>query len=163
MGWRHNLIKTKEGWLYLSVVMDLYSRKIIGWSISKDPNSALVCRSVSNALDIRGVSGYILFHSDRGTQYSSDETQSFLLSNGIESSMSPKGAPWSNAQKLKRKLIRGRKYCTIEETRKELFWYIEIFYNKRRRHQYLGYLSPEEYEKKHSSVALRLKVVVHQT
>ena len=103
-------IKTKEGWLYL---LDLFSKKVVGWSVSTVPNSSFVCQSLENALEQRMFNGYVLFHSDRGTQFGSDETQDFLLSHGIESSISPKGDPWSNAvqenffQKLKYKLIRG--------------------------------------------------------
>ena len=101
------------------------------------------------------ITRYLLYHSDRGSQYSSEEFETFLLTNGIESSMSLKGDPWSNAvqenffQKLKYEFIRGRVFSNLEETRKEVFWYIKVFYNMRRRHSYLGYISPVEYEKLH--------------
>ena len=152
-------IRTSKGWVYLAVVMDLFSRKIVGWSMSNYINSALTCNALENAIEQRCKIGYLLYHSDRGSQYSSDEFQGYLLSNGMESSMSLKGDPWSNAvqenffQKLKHEFIRGRLFANIEEARSEVFWYIEIFYNKRRRHQHLGYLSPVEYEKKHEIVA----------
>ena len=112
----------------------------LGLPVNTDPSSTFLCQSLENALEQRMINGYVLFHSDKGTQFSSDETQEFLLSHGMESSMSPKSDPWSNAvqenffQKLKYELIRGRVYGSIEEAKKELFWYIEIFYNRRRRH-----------------------------
>ncbi len=152
-------IRTTKGWVYLAVVMDLFSRKIIGWSMSTYVNSALTCQALENAIEQRDQSGYLLYHSDRGSQYSSYEFQGYLLSNSMESSMSLKGDPWSNAvnenffQKLKHEFIRGRVFKDIETARSEIFWYIEIFYNKHRRNQYLGYLSPVEYEKRHEIVA----------
>ena len=152
-------IRTTKGWVYLAVVMDLFSRKIVGWSMSNYVNSALTCKALENAIEQRDQSGYLLYHSDRGSQYSSDEFQDYLLSNSMESSMSLKGDPWSNAvqenffQKLKHEFIRGRMFKDIEEARSEVFWYIEIFYNKNRHHQQLGYLSPVEYERKHEIVA----------
>lgn len=152
-------IWTNEGWLYLAVVMDLYSRKIIGWSMSKDANSDLACKALNNALMHRNSVGELLYHSDRGVQYSSYEFQKLLKDNGITGSMSYKADPWSNAvqenffQKLKQEYIKDRNFINIAEAKKEVFWYIEIFYNNRRRHKYLGYLSPSEYEKKHEVVA----------
>ncbi len=118
-----------------------------------------MCDALNNLIRQRGQSGYLLFHSDRGSQYSSDEFQDLLLSNGIESSMSLVGDPWSNAvqenffQKLKHEFIFSKKFINLKEVRKEVFEYIEIFYNMRRRQKDLGYISPVEYEKAHEVVA----------
>ena len=122
-------------------------------------DSKLVCYALNNAIRQRNQSDYLLFHSDRGSQYSSDEFQDLLLSNGIESSMSLAGDPWSNAvqenffQKLKHEFIRGKKFANLEEVRKEVFEYIEVFYNMRRSQKDLGYISSNEYEKEHEVVA----------
>ena len=124
--------RTIEGWIYLAVVMDLYSRKIVGWSVSRNIDSALVCKALNNTIKQRNQSDYLLFHSDRGSQYSSDDFQDLLLSRGIESSMSLSGDPWNNAvqenffQKLKHEFIRDRKSANFEDVRKELFWYIDL-------------------------------------
>ncbi len=134
--------------------MDLYSRKIIGWSVSKNIDSALVCKALNNAIEQRNQSGYLLFHSDRGSQYSSDDFQDLLLSRSTECSMSLTGDLWSNAvqenffKKLKHEFIRGRKFTNLNDTRKEIFWYIEVFYNMRHRQKDLGYIRPNEYEKR---------------
>jgi len=150
-------IRTKVDWLYLATVEDLFSRRIVGWSMSKEINAKLVQRALFMALDQRCPDSGLIHHSDRGVQYASDLFQGELRRHGIECSMSRKGNCWDNAPqesffgKLKTEWIRNRSYETIEEARKEVFWYIEIFYNRVRRHASLGYVSPVQFEEQHEA------------
>jgi len=146
-------IYTQEGWLYLATIMDLYSRKIIGWSLRNRLTKELVMAALDMALKQRKPSSSLLLHSDRGSQYASELYQTLLERNGILCSMSGKGNCWDNAvmesfyRTLKIELIYQRNYETRIEAQRDIFEYIEIFYNRERLHSSLGYYSPEEYEK----------------
>ena len=144
---------TQEGWLYLSTIMDLYSRKILGWSMKNRITQELVSEALHMAIKQRKPSQGLLLHSDRGSQYASECYQVLLGKKGILCSMSRKGNCWDNAvmesfyRTLKVELIYQRKYETRIEAQRDIFEYIEIFYNRKRLHSFLGYNSPEEYEK----------------
>lgn len=146
-------IPTKEGWLYLAVVMDLFSRKVIGWSMNGHMKTELVKSALLMALKDRPVMKGLMHHSDRGSQYASEEYQSLLSQHGIICSMSRKGNCWDNAvvesffHTLKTELIYHFFYKTREEAMQSIFEYIVVFYNRKRRHSTLGYQSPERYEK----------------
>lgn len=145
-------IWTAEGWLYLATIMDLYSRKIIGWSLRNRLTKELVIAAMDMALKQRNLSLGLLIHSDRGSQYASELYQLLLLKHGILCSMSRKGNCWDNAvmesfyRTLKVELIYQNTYETRREAQRDIFEYIEIFYNRERLHSSLGYCSPEEYE-----------------
>jgi putative transposase len=145
-------IATGEGWLYLAAVLDLGSRKVVGWATADHLRAELVGRALSNALEHRRPTGSILHHSDRGVQYACDDYQELLRANGLEVSMSRKGNCWDNAAMesffgtLKQELVHRETYATREEARRSLFEYIEVFYNRQRLHSTLGYLSPVQYE-----------------
>jgi transposase InsO family protein len=145
-------IPTQEGWLYFAAVMDLYSRRIIGWSMSEDIDSKLVTDALRMAISQRPPQAGLIHHSDRGSQYASDDFQDTLSVNGIVCSMSRRGNCWDNAcmesffGSLKMEWVRDKKYLSFEEAKKDVFKYVEVFYNRRRRHASLGYLSPVEYE-----------------
>jgi transposase InsO family protein len=146
-------IRTQEGWIYLAAVMDIYSRKVIGWQLDKNLNSDLVERALENALMDRRVEKGIIFHSDQGIQYASQSFRKILRDNGFIQSMSRKGNCYDNAitetffHTLKTELINRTKYKTREEARRSIFEYIEIFYNRRRLHSAIGYHTPVEYDK----------------
>ena len=152
-------IRTYEGWLYLACVMDLFSRKVVGWSMSDTISSDLVCDALSNALDTRSPKGRVMHHSDQGVQYTSSQFHKLLDKNNIICSMSTKGNPWDNAcqesffGKLKSEWIRKRVYNSHAEARQDIFKYIELFYNRKRRHASLGYISPVEFERRAASNA----------
>ena len=145
---------TDEGWLYLAVVMDLYSRRIIGWSMSRRINRHLVLNALNMALGQRRPGDDLIHHSDRGVQYLSDDFQDLLKKHGITCSMSDKGSCYDNAvvesffASLKRERIKRRKYRTRNQARADVFDYIERFYNRKRRHGYVGNISPVEFEKR---------------
>lgn len=145
---------TKEGWLYLAVVMDIYSRKIVGWSIDSSLSAELVIRALMMALVHRNPLRGIIFHSDRGSQYTSSSFRSILKNYGIVQSMSSTGNCYDNAitesffHTLKTELTYWEKYQTRDEAKGSIFEYIEINYNRRRLHSSLGYLSPVEFEEK---------------
>ncbi len=145
-------IPTEQGWLYLAAVMDLYSRRIIGWAMSEHIDSALVTSAMQMAISQRKPQTGLLHHSDRGSQYASDDFQDLLEDNGIVCSMSRKGDCWDNAcmesffGSLKTEWVRDKRYSSFTEAKKDIFKYVEIFYNRRRRHASLGYLSPAAYE-----------------
>ena len=148
----HPYIWTSEGWLYLATIMDLFSRKIIGWSLRDRLTKDLVIAALDMAVKQRKLSADLLIHSDRGSQYASELYQLLLLKHGILCSMSGKGNCWDNAvmesfyRTLKVELIYQHKYETRREAQRDIFEYIEVFYNKERLHSSLGYYSPEEYE-----------------
>lgn len=145
-------IPTVEGWLYLAVIMDLFSRKIIGWSMSDRMKETLVMDALNMALFKRKIASNALLHSDRGSQYASENFQQLLRDNRIECSMSRSGDCWDNAamesffHTLKTECVHHERYLTRDEAKKSVFDYIEVFYNRQRKHSYLGYKSPEQYE-----------------
>ncbi|MBS0854368.1 IS3 family transposase [Enterobacter sp. JGM127] len=145
-------IRTHEGWLYLAVVVDLFSRKIIGWSMQSRMTKDIVLNTLLMAVWRRNPQKQVLVHSDQGSQYTSHEWQSFLKSHGLEGSMSRRGNCHDNAvaesffQLLKRERIKKKIYGTREEARSDIFDYIEMFYNSKRRHGSSDQMSPTEYE-----------------
>lgn len=148
-------IWTAEGWLYLAVVMDLYHRRIVGWSMQSTLEQPLVNQALAMALAARRPAPGLLHHSDRGSQYASGEYQQLLDQHGIECSMSRKGNCWDNApvesffSTLKQELVYDQGYQSRRDARSEIFEYIEVWYNRQRRHSALGYLSPDEFERRH--------------
>ena len=145
-------IWTSEGWLYLAVVLDLYSRKVVGWSIDARLKTSLVLQSFQAACQIRHPNKGLLFHSDRGVQYASKEFQNTLEKSGADQSMSRKGDCWDNAvvesffKSLKVELVYRKRFQTREQARRAIFEYIEVFYNRQRLHSTLGYRSPVDFE-----------------
>jgi putative transposase len=146
-------IWTREGWLYLAVVEDLYSRMAVGWSMAADMTSRLVVDALEMAVQRRLPGENLLTHSDRGSQYASEHYQRLLGKHGITCSMSRKGNCWDNAPmeswfaSLKKELIHGRDFATRAEAQAAIFEYIEVFYNRQRRHSTLGHVSPAEFER----------------
>lgn len=146
-------IKTYEGWLYLSVVIDLFSRKVVGWSMQSRMTTELALQSLLMAVWRRKPKGIVLVHSDQGSQFTSREWQSFLRQHKLEASMSRRGNCHDNAvaesffQLLKRERVRRRTYKDRETARREIFEYIEMFYNPKRKHTNNEMLSPVDYEK----------------
>jgi putative transposase len=145
-------IPTGEGWLYLAAVEDLYSRKIVGWSMSDRIDSRLVVDAMQMAVQRELPDAGLVAHSDRGVQYASEHYQTLLKQNGITCSMSRKGNCWDNAPMesffatLKKELVHRERYLTRSQARQSLFEYIETFYNRVRRHSTIGYLSPVKFE-----------------
>ena len=143
---------TAEGWLYLAVVLDLYSRAVIGWAMGARLTGDLVQHALTMALQQRTPTRGLLHHSDRGSQYAATSYQQLLATHGITASMSRTGNCWDNAcvesffGTLKRELIYHRQYRTRDEATQDIFEYIEVFYNRLRRHSTLGYDSPAEFE-----------------
>jgi putative transposase len=146
-------IPAGEGWLYLAAVEDLHSRKIVGWSMGSKIDSRLVVDALEMAVSRRLPGAGLVAHSDRGSQYASEHYQRLLGSQGISCGMSRRGNCWDNAPmesffaSLKKELVHGENYATREEARASIFEYIEVFYNRVRRHSSLGYKSPTEYER----------------
>ena len=144
---------TREGWLYLAAVEDLYSRKVVGWSLSTRLHRRLVLDALQMAIRNRLPGEELLHHSDRGSQYASEDYQRLLADHEITCSMSRKGNCYDNAPMesffatLKKELIHHEDYQTREEARQSIFEYIEVFYNRVRRHSALGYVSPNEFER----------------
>lgn len=143
---------TQEGWLYLAVVVDLHSRKVVGWSIEKHMTTKLVSDALTMAVWRRRPAKGLLHHSDRGSQYASHDYQAKLKEYGMICSMSGKGDCWDNAvverffRSLKTERTNHRIYVTREAARQDVISYIEMFYNSRRIHSYLGYLTPNDFE-----------------
>ena len=150
---------TGQGWLYLAVVLDLWSRRVVGWSMQANLERALVLEALDAALRQRRPqeNGGLICHSDRGSQYASSDYQMVLRENGIACSMSRRGNCYDNAPvesffaSLKRELVYRTRFATREEARTAVFAWIEGWYNRKRRHSALGYLSPEQFEKQHQS------------
>jgi putative transposase len=146
-------IPTREGWLYLAAVEDLHSRRIVGWSMGERIDSRLVVDALEMAVARRLPGAGLVAHSDRGSQYASEHYQRHLASHGIACSMSRRGDCWDNAPmesffaSLKKELVHDADFATRAEARAELFEYIEVFYNRVRRHSSLGYRSPVVYER----------------
>ena len=142
-------IPTREGWLYLAVVLDLYSRMVVGWSMQKHMTTQLVADAMTMAVwRRRPKEAALLTHSDQGSQYANELYQLLLEDNGIQCSMSRTGNVWDNSamesffSSLKIERVHGRRYRTRDEARSDIFSYIEGFYNPRRRHSTLDYVSP---------------------
>lgn len=145
-------IWTAEGWLYLAIVMDLFSRTIVGWSMAERMTRQLTMDALTLAAKRRNPPRGLLHHSDRGSQYASDDYQALLTKLGMICSMSRTGNCWDNAPAesffgiLKRELIFHKRYLSRSQARQSIFDYIERFYNRRRIHSSLGYLTPNEFE-----------------
>jgi transposase InsO family protein len=150
-------IPTRQGWLYLAVVIDLYSRQVLGWAMGERNNARLVQDALTMAVWRRGKVKSVIVHSDQGSTYASADYQQLLKDNALVCSMSRKGECLDNAVAesffgtLKTELVDHEDYRTKEEAKRSLFEYIEIFYNRRRRHSYLGNISPVEYEARYAS------------
>ena len=145
-------VPTDEGWLYLAGVIDLCTRKIVGWSMADHMRTDLVSDALNMAIARRRPGDGLLHHSDRGSQYASEAYQSLLQRHGMEVSMSNRGDCWDNAAMesfwatLKTELIHQEHYATREQARAAIFEYIEVFYNRQRLHSSLGFKSPEAFE-----------------
>lgn len=149
-------IPTREGWVYLAVVEDLFSRMIVGWSMAESMESRLVVDALEMAIARRRPGAGLLAHSDRGSQYASEHYQRALAGAGIVCSMSGVGQCWDNAPmesffgRLKCEVEAAGMFATRDQARAELFEYLEVFHNRARRHSSLGFLSPAEYERAHN-------------
>ena len=145
-------IWTQEGWLYLAVVIDLYSRKVVGWSMSSRMTAQLVCDALTMAIWLRRPKPGLIHHSDRGSQYASKVFGRLLKMHGFKGSMSRKGDCWDNAVvesffgSLKQERVHWRHYQTRYEAQQDILHYISMFYNSYRLHSYLDYKSPNQYE-----------------
>jgi transposase InsO family protein len=145
-------IPTREGWLYLAAVEDLYSRRVVGWAMDEHMDSRLVVDALAMAVQRRLPDEGLLAHSDRGSQYASAHYQRLLAKHRITCSMSRRADCWDNAPmeslfaSLKKELVHDANFATRAEARASIFEYIEVFYNGQRRHSSLGYVSPAEYE-----------------
>jgi len=150
---------TDEGWMYLAIVIDLYSRAIVGWSIQSTMSRRLVCDALMMALWRRGFPRDVLFHSDRGSQYCSDDYQKMVKKYGLICSMSRKGNCWDNAvaesffHSIKTELINTERYATREIAKQSIFQYIEVYYNRVRRHSFIGSIAPAVFENQCKEVA----------
>lgn len=146
-------IWTAEGWLYVAAVIDLFSRRVVGWSMSDTMTAQLVTDALVMAIWRRGKPDALLHHSDQGSQYTSEQFQRLMTDNGVACSMSRSGNVWDNAamesffSSLKTERIARKTYRTRDHARAEVFDYIERFYNPTRRHSTLGYLSPMDFER----------------
>jgi len=146
-------IWTQEGWLYLAVVIDLFSRKVVGWSMGTRINAQLVCDALTMAIWLRRPKARLIHHSDRGSQYASKAFRKLLKEHGIRGSMSAKGDCWDNAVaesffgSLKQERVHWRNYQTRYEAQQDILDYISMFYNSTRLHSTLNYMSPNDYEK----------------
>ena len=153
-------IWTREGWLYLAVILDLFSRRVVGWAMDHRIDRRLVLGALDMALTVREPTEDLLHHSDRGSQYASEDYRKRLKAAGIACSMSRKGDCWDNAVvesffgTLKQELVHRSDFETRAEAKSAIFEYIEVFYNRWRRHSYLGYMSPAEFEASAVTAAL---------
>jgi putative transposase len=145
-------IWTRQGWMYLAVILDLYSRKVVGWSLADRMTAALVCNALDAAVRLRQPKAGLVFHSDRGSQYASRAFRRRLWRHQMRQSMSRKGNCWDNAvaesffATIKKELVRNRAFDTRESARAEVFEYIEVFYNRQRAHSLLSYETPDAFE-----------------
>ena len=145
-------IPTLQGWLYLATILDLFARRVVGWAMSQRMTSDLTLAALHMAIQRRQPAPGLIHHSDQGSQYTDRAYQAMLKDHGIQPSMNSTGSWYDNAPMesffgtLKSELVHHRVYDTRAEARPDLFFYIEAFYNRRRRHSSLGYLSPEAYE-----------------
>lgn len=145
-------IYTKEGWLYLSAILDLCSRKIVGWSMSHRLTKDITIKALKQAMTGRKIFEGIILHSDRGSQYACNAFRKLIVKNKILQSMSGKGNCYDNAvmesffKTLKSDLVYWEKYATRDEAKRSIFEYIEIYYNRKRAHSSISYMTPEEFE-----------------
>lgn len=152
-------IRTEEGWLYLAVIMDLFSRAIVGWAMDKQMTTELVNNALLMGLSRRTVNEGLIIHSDRGVQYAAKDYQRLLTEHGLTCSMSGTGNCYDNAamesffHSLKTEWVDHQKYLTREQAKSSLFEYIEVFYNRKRRHSYVGQIAPLQFEDAHEVVA----------
>lgn len=144
-------VATSEGWLYLATVKDICSKDIVGWAAADHMRTELCIQALENAIKrYRPLKG-LIHHSDRGVQYCSKDYQKLLNKHGMLCSMSRKGNCYDNAcaetffSTIKCEMLYHKKYKTRQEARQDIFWYIEVFYNRKRRHQALGYMTPADY------------------
>jgi putative transposase len=150
-------IRTRQGWLYLAVMLDLYSRQVVGWSMSDRNDTKLVADALMMAIWRRGGVNEVIVHSDQGSTYASGSYRALLEIHGMQGSMSRRGECHDNAVAesffgtLKTELVDDADYRTKLDAQQSIFEYIEVFYNRQRRHSYLGYVSPAEYERTHGS------------
>lgn len=148
-------IWTQQGWVYLCVMLDLFSRRIVGWQTSKHIDRHLVCDAFNYAMARQGYPRGVMVHSDQGSQYTSNDFKALLLTNGAIQSMSRRGNCWDNAvtesffHTLKGHIVHGSVFKTRKEANKDLFEYIEIYYNRIRRHSANGWISPEAFEQEY--------------
>jgi putative transposase len=153
-------VQTGQGFLFLAAVQDVFSRRIIGWSMRADLKAELVLDALGMAVSARGGAAGVIAHSDHGSQYTSLAYGAYAKQSGIDLSMGSIGDPWDNAlaesffASLEKELLRREHFATREQARLRIFWYIECFYNPRRRHSSLGYLSPTDYEQRHQQEAI---------
>jgi putative transposase len=154
-------VQTAQGFLFLAAVQDVFSRRIIGWSMRDDLKAELVLDALGMAVSVRGGDAAgVVAHSDHGSQYVSLAYGAYAKQSGIDLSMGSIGDPWDNAlaesffASLEKELLRRERFATREQARLRVFWYIECFYNPRRRHSSLGMLSPIEYEQRHHQEAI---------
>jgi putative transposase len=154
-------VQTAQGFLFLAAVQDVFSRRIIGWSMRDDLKAELVLDALGMAVSVRGGDAAgVVAHSDHGSQYVSLAYGAYAKQSGIDLSMGSIGDPWDNAvaetffASLTKELLRRERFVTREQARLRIFWYIECFYNPRRRHSSLGMLSPIEYEQRHHQEAI---------
>lgn len=148
-------IWTHEGWLYLAVILDLFSRRVVGWATSHQIDRSLTLRALAMALDSRSPLDNLLYHSDRGSQYACRDYRRELRERGIICSMSRKGDCWDNAvlesffATLKKELIHHEEFLTRRQATRKIFGFIEGFYNTSRKHSFLGQISPAQFEERH--------------
>jgi len=149
-------IRTKEGWIYLATVLDLYSRKIVGWATGHRQTTPLVIKALKMATTRLNSTDKVILHSDQGSQYSSYDYTKLAKEHNITLSMSRRGNCYDNAvaesffKTLKKELVRKQNFETREIAASKIFEYIEMFYNAKRRHSYLGHISPNEFERRYN-------------
>ena len=145
-------VPTGEGWLYLAAVLDLCSRRVVGWAMADHLRAELCLDALSMAVERRRPGPGLLHHSDRGVQYACDAYRALLARHGMTASMSRRGDCHDNAVMesffgtLKTELVHHERYATREQARRSIFEYVEVFYNRRRRHSAIGYVSPDQFE-----------------
>ena len=160
--WVSDITQIKAGrtWVYLAVVLDLFSRKVVGWALDTHVREGLIIDALKMAIGRRDLRQDVLVHSDRGVQYRGNEYQGLLKAHGIQCSMSRKGNCWDNAvmesffSRLKVELIYAAVYKTVDDVRTAIFEYIEMFYNRVRRHSAVGYLSPHDFEQQFNQLTV---------
>jgi putative transposase len=152
-------VATGEGWLYVSAIMDLFSRRVVGWAMKEHMDRSLVLAALEMAVELRRPNHGLVHHSDRGSQYACEDYRTALAAHGMVPSMSRRGCCYDNAamesfwSTLKVELIHRRTFQTRAEATQAIFEYIEVFYNRTRRHSAIGQISPVEYERQHVVVA----------